>query len=93
MGGLLDSTNVVTPTVSVITSIALDHTAFLGGTVEQVAEHKAGIIKTGIPVVTGPLPKEALQVVQRVASEKRSVLKVYGVQSFIADGGIQRRSA
>ena len=58
MGGLLDSTNVVMPLVSVITSIALDHTAFLGTTVAEVAEHKAGIIKKGIPVVIGPLPEE-----------------------------------
>lgn len=82
MGGLLDSTNVVTPIVSAITSIAVDHTAFLGETVNQVAEHKAGIIKAGIPVVTGRLPKEALQVVKRVAKEKQSILKVYGEQSF-----------
>ena len=93
MGGLLDSTNVVTPIVSVITSIAVDHASFLGGTIEQVATHKAGIIKKGIPVVTGPLPKEALQVVQRVAIEKRSLLKVYGVQSFIAEEGYSVGSA
>ena len=64
MGGKLDSTNVVKPLVSVITSIALDHTAFFGNTLAQVAEQKAGIIKEGIPVVTGPLPMEALTVVQ-----------------------------
>ena len=82
MGGLLDSTNVVTPIVSVITSIAVDHAAFLGSTVEEVAKHKAGIIKNGIPVVSGPLPKEALQVVRDVASEKESLLKVYGEKKF-----------
>lgn len=78
MGGELDSTNVVTPVVSVITSIALDHTAFLGETLEKVAEHKAGIIKCGVPVVIGPLPKEALKVAQRVATKKNSYLFTYG---------------
>lgn len=78
MGGELDSTNVVTPLVSVITSIALDHTAFLGETVEEVAAHKAGIIKNGIPVVVGPLPEEALTVMQRVAMEKNCQVFTYG---------------
>ncbi len=79
MGGLLDSTNVITPIVSVITSIALDHTAFLGNTLNEVAVHKAGIIKSGIPVVTGPLPVEALEVVSQVSREKGSLLQIYGV--------------
>ena len=47
MGGTLDSTNVVTPLVSVIPSIALDHVGFLGETIEEIAGHKAGIIKKG----------------------------------------------
>ena len=78
MGGLLDSTNVVNPVISVITSIALDHISFLGSTVEQVAAHKAGIIKAGIPIITGPLPQGALEVVRRVAKEKGSALLIYG---------------
>ena len=77
MGGKLDSTNVVKPLASVITSIALDHTAFLGTTIAQVAEHKAGIIKEGTPVVTGPLPEEALAVVREVASGKGSPCFIY----------------
>ncbi|WP_318615199.1 folylpolyglutamate synthase/dihydrofolate synthase family protein [Sporosarcina sp. YIM B06819] len=72
MGGKLDSTNVVTPLVSVITSIALDHTAFLGETLEEVTEHKAGIIKSGIPVVLGSIPEEASAVAQRVAAANNS---------------------
>lgn len=78
MGGKLDSTNVVLPLVSVITSIALDHTAFLGDTLAQVAGQKAGIIKKEVPVVIGPLPLEAQNVVQQVANEKGSPLYVYG---------------
>lgn len=51
MGGRLDATNVVTPVISIITSVGLDHTQFLGDTIEQIAAEKAGIIKSGIPVV------------------------------------------
>lgn len=53
MGGRLDSTNIITPLVSVITSIGKDHTAFLGNTLTKIAEEKAGIIKSGKPVVIG----------------------------------------
>ena len=59
LGGRLDATNVVTPLAAAITSIALDHEAQLGGTLASVAREKAGVIKTGIPVVCGPLPAEA----------------------------------
>ncbi|MBE1554566.1 bifunctional folylpolyglutamate synthase/dihydrofolate synthase [Sporosarcina limicola] len=79
MGGTLDSTNVVTPLISVITSIALEHTAFLGTTLVEVADHKAGIIKKGIPVVIGPMQEESLQVIRRVAMEKESQLTIYGM--------------
>lgn len=82
MGGLLDSTNVVTPLVSVITSIALDHIAFLGSSLTEVTKHKAGIIKKGIPAVTGPLEKEAFEVVQTIAKEQGSPLSVYGDETF-----------
>lgn len=85
MGGRLDSTNVVTPLVSVITSIAIDHAAFLGATVEAVAMHKAGIIKAGIPVVTGPLQSASFQVVARVAKEMGSPLKVYQNEPFTSE--------
>ena len=53
MGGRLDSTNVITPLLSVITNIGLDHTQFLGDTLDKIAVEKAGIIKEGIPVVIG----------------------------------------
>lgn len=53
MGGRLDSTNIITPLLSVITNIGLDHTAFLGNTLAAIAEEKAGIIKPGIPAVIG----------------------------------------
>jgi len=84
MGGLLDSTNVVTPLVSVITSIALDHTGFLGATLAEIARHKGGIIKEGIPVILGPLPDEALSVVQDISKKLGSPSFYYGKQ-FVMD--------
>lgn len=58
IGGLLDSTNIITPKISVITTVDLDHTAMLGGTREEIARHKAGIIKQGCPVVVSPCQYE-----------------------------------
>ena len=58
MGGRLDSTNIITPLVSVITNIGLDHTQFLGNTLEVIAFEKAGIIKQNIPVVIGEYTSE-----------------------------------
>ncbi|CAM3109402.1 folylpolyglutamate synthase/dihydrofolate synthase family protein [Filibacter tadaridae] len=79
MGGTLDSTNVVTPLVSVITSIALEHSAFLGTTLAEIAGHKAGIIKNKIPVVIGPMQEESLETIQRIALEQESPLAHYGI--------------
>jgi dihydrofolate synthase/folylpolyglutamate synthase len=69
LGGRLDATNVVQPEVAVITSIGLDHCAELGGTVEQIAREKAGIIKPDRPVVMGRLPAGAERVVREIAAE------------------------
>ena len=70
MGGRLDSTNVIsTPILSVITGIALDHTAFLGDTVEKIAREKAGIIKTGVPVLFGGEDECAYSVIKKRADE------------------------
>ncbi|SHG78237.1 dihydrofolate synthase / folylpolyglutamate synthase [Thermosyntropha lipolytica DSM 11003] len=70
MGGRYDSTNVITPLVSVITSIGLDHMDFLGGTIAEVAYNKAGIIKHGVPVVVGRVPEEAFRVIVDEAMNK-----------------------
>ena len=72
MGGLLDSTNVVMPIVSIIPSIALEHTKFLGPTIESIASHKAGIIKQLRPVVIGDLPLEAKTVIYHEARSKQA---------------------
>ncbi len=69
MGGRLDSTNIITPIVSVITNIGLDHTQFLGNTLEAIAFEKAGIIKPGIPVVIGEYIPETKPVFLKKASE------------------------
>lgn len=70
LGGRLDATNIVTPLISVITSIGLDHTTHLGTTIEEIAYEKAGIIKPGVPVAVGPIPPEAMEVVREAASVK-----------------------
>jgi dihydrofolate synthase / folylpolyglutamate synthase len=70
LGGRLDATNIVTPKVSVITSLSYDHMAVLGNTLAQIAGEKAGIIKEGVPVVSAPQANEALEVLERVAKEK-----------------------
>jgi dihydrofolate synthase/folylpolyglutamate synthase len=58
MGGRLDATNIITPLVSVITNIGLDHTQFLGNTIEAIAGEKAGITKLNVPVVIGEYTQE-----------------------------------
>jgi dihydrofolate synthase / folylpolyglutamate synthase len=78
LGGRLDATNVVTPKVSVITSLSYDHMAVLGDTLAEIAGEKAGIIKEGVPVVSSPQKEEALQVLERVAKEKRSPFFLVG---------------
>lgn len=69
MGGRLDSTNIITPVLSVITNISKDHTQFLGNTPEKIAYEKAGIIKHGIPVIIGEATEETEQVFRKRAAE------------------------
>ncbi|MEO6569055.1 MAG: folylpolyglutamate synthase/dihydrofolate synthase family protein [Opitutaceae bacterium] len=74
LGGRLDATNVIVPEVSVITSIGLDHCEFLGDTLAAIAAEKAGIIKSGIPVVMGHVPLEAAAVIRRAAVNRNARL-------------------
>ena len=86
LGGRLDSTNVITPLVSVITSLYLEHTSILGDTLPQIAAEKAGIIKPGIPVVLAPQREAARRVVARIAAEKNAPLTQVGLDCFF--GGL-----
>ncbi len=76
LGGRFDATNVVTPMVSVITSLSMDHMNLLGDTIEQIAFEKAGIIKRHVPVVSAPQVPEALDVIHRVARVRGAPLVV-----------------
>ena len=72
LGGRLDSTNVITPRVSVLTPIDLDHQEYLGSTLTEIATEKAGIIKPGVPVVSAPQYREVADVLNKSAAEKNT---------------------
>jgi dihydrofolate synthase / folylpolyglutamate synthase len=76
MGGRLDATNVLAPDVAVITNVAMDHAQHLGGDLATIAGEKAGIIKPGIPVVTGATAPEVLAVLERTAAARGAALHV-----------------
>ena len=78
MGGLLDSTNVCQPILTGITTIGLDHVALLGDSLEAIAEQKAGIIKQGVPLVTGHIVPDALSVIDQIAKAKQASRLAYG---------------
>lgn len=96
MGGALDSTNIVDPAVSVITTLDFEHTAVLGSTLAEIACNKAGIIKRNRPVVVANQPREALEVITDIANSHQAPLSVAGQDwnsvgthsnfSFIQDG-------
>ncbi|WKB80211.1 folylpolyglutamate synthase/dihydrofolate synthase family protein [Cellulophaga lytica] len=74
LGGRLDSTNIITPEVSLITNIGLDHTDLLGDTLEKIAAEKAGIIKNNVPVVVSENQKETVAVFKEIADSKNAHL-------------------
>ncbi|WP_077303361.1 bifunctional folylpolyglutamate synthase/dihydrofolate synthase [Virgibacillus pantothenticus] len=79
MGGREDTTNCMNPIISIITTVAKDHTAFLGHTIAEIASHKAGIIKQGTPVVIGDLQQTAKTVVLQEANKQRAPVYQLGV--------------
>ncbi len=83
MGGRLDSTNIITPLVSVITNIGLDHTHFLGNTLTEIASEKAGIIKPNIPVVIGEFTNQTREVFEQKAKKTHS--EIYFASDLIAE--------
>lgn len=78
LGGRLDATNIITPLVSVITSLSYDHTNLLGNTLAQIAAEKGGIIKPGVPLISAPQKPEALAVLERLAAERSAPLMRVG---------------
>ncbi|MBP5342244.1 MAG: bifunctional folylpolyglutamate synthase/dihydrofolate synthase, partial [Bacteroidales bacterium] len=84
MGGRLDSTNVIMSKLSIITNIGLDHTQFLGDTLEKIAGEKAGIIKEGVPVVIGETQPETAPVFLRTAAEHHAPI-TFADQHYVVD--------
>jgi len=82
MGGRLDSTNIIIPLLSVITNIGIDHTRYLGDTIEKIALEKAGVIKPGIPVVIGETQQITGEVFRRIAAEKKSKI-IFADQEYV----------
>ena len=89
MGGLIDATNVFTPILSIITSVSLEHTDYLGYSISEIAFQKAGIIKDEVPVLLGGLPEEAITVILKKAKECKSkmfYLGHYVNKEYLPDG-------
>ncbi|HEL1593619.1 TPA: bifunctional folylpolyglutamate synthase/dihydrofolate synthase [Streptococcus suis] len=86
IGGLLDTTNVVAPALSLITSIGMDHQDLLGSTLREIAEQKAGIIKQNVPVVLGPLCPETTAICRHIAQDKQASVHQFG-QEFTYKAG------
>ena len=82
LGGLLDSTNIITPILSVITNIGYDHQNILGNTLEEIATQKAGIIKENVPVVVGQTLPETKQIFIETASRKKATIH-FAEENFI----------
>lgn len=78
LGGRLDATNVITPELSIITPVSIDHEQFLGNTIAKIAVEKAGIIKRGVPVVVGPQHEDALEVIEATAARLGAPVLAYG---------------
>ncbi|MEZ5753786.1 MAG: folylpolyglutamate synthase/dihydrofolate synthase family protein [Paracoccaceae bacterium] len=78
LGGRLDATNVITPRLSIITPVSMDHESFLGDTLAKIASEKAGIIKRGIPVILGPQSPEGLEVMETTAARLGAPILAHG---------------
>ncbi|MFQ5631966.1 MAG: bifunctional folylpolyglutamate synthase/dihydrofolate synthase [bacterium] len=78
LGGRLDATNIIRPDCSIITSISVEHSDYLGRTLQSVAVEKAGIIKKGVPCIIGDLPKAAKQAISQKCAEMKSMMIVAG---------------
>lgn len=86
MGGRLDATNILDPIITIVTTVSKDHEEFLGRKIEEIAEEKGGIIRKGIPLITGAKGR-ALKVLKRIVEEKGAHLKVAGKDFHIRERG------
>lgn len=89
MGGILDATNIITPVLSIVTSVSLEHTAYLGRTISEIAYSKGGIIKPEVPVLVGKLEESAETTLRDIAKKNRSpfyVLDDYHKEHLSPDG-------
>ena len=78
MGGRLDATNIITPVLSIITNISLEHREYLGNSIAEISGEKGGIIKKNVPVVTGVRQKPAIAVLRKIAKEKSAPFYLLG---------------
>lgn len=92
MGGRMDATNVVEPIVSIITNISLEHKNYLGGTIAAITGEKAGIIKPGVPVITGVCQKSAKSVIEKTASDQSAPVYLKGRDFRVRRNGDDRFS-
>jgi len=87
LGGLLDSTNVIMPEATIITNVTLDHIKQCGSTIIDIAHHKAGIVKQGVPLITGA-KGQALDVIRQVAEDKSAKMYIHGLDFFAKFAGL-----
>ncbi len=85
MGGRLDATNVLQPSVTVISNLSIEHTEYLGDTLEEIAAEKGGIIKKGTPLITGVTQKSAIAVLNDIAQKKSAPVYRYGKEFNVVD--------
>ena len=85
LGGRFDATNIINPLVSIITTVALDHTEILGNTIPEIAFEKAGIIKQNVPVIFGNMPNAALKQILKVAKNKSSKTYIFNKDFYAAN--------
>lgn len=82
LGGRLDATNIVTPLASVITNIGIEHSEWLGDTIDKIAAEKAGIIKPGVPIVTTAIAGHGLEVIEATARQRNSAFTAIGAKDL-----------
>jgi len=88
LGGRLDATNVVSPKASIVVSIGHDHMNILGHSLTEIAFEKAGVVKPGVPVILGDLPRAAMQVIESIAAERGAPVWRFGQEVRWRDGTV-----